>query len=100
MQTELVGRCRTWDSRTQFADAMFEGLEVFSDRQHRNQTLDCKTPVAYDTHRPIALPVRTQRPNPRCLLNGGNPSRLGFNDGRKTTQGRQVLRTSRPDSAR
>lgn len=76
MQTELVDRCRTWDSRTQFANAMFEWFEVFCDRELRLSTLDYKTPVAYDTHRPVAPPVRTRQPNPGCLLNGGNSNRL------------------------
>ena len=65
LRTELVidafdvanWRRRTWDSRTQLANAMFEWTEVFSDRQRRHSTLGSKTPVDYDRTRPTAPAV-------------------------------------------
>ena len=57
MQTEPLDRRRTWNSRTQLANAMFEWIEVFSDRQRRHSTLDYKTPVDYDRTRPTAPAV-------------------------------------------
>jgi putative transposase len=58
-----------------FAHAMFEWIEVFSDRQRRHSTLDYKTPVDYDRTRPTAPAVAARQPNPGCLLNGGNSTR-------------------------
>ena len=57
MQTELLDRRQTWDSRTQLANAMFKWIEVFSDRQRRHSTLDYKTPVDHDRTRPTAPAV-------------------------------------------
>jgi putative transposase len=57
MQTELLDRRRTWDSRTQLANAMFEWIEVFYNRQRRHSTLGYKTPVDYDRARPTAPAV-------------------------------------------
>jgi len=57
MQTELLDRRRTRDSRTRLANAMFEWIEVFSDRQQRHSTLGYKTPVDYDRNRPTAPAV-------------------------------------------
>ncbi len=52
MQTEPLDRRRIWDSRTQLANAVFEWIEVFSDRQCRHSTLGYKPPVDYDRTRP------------------------------------------------
>ena len=57
MQTELLDRRRIWDSRTQLANAMFEWIEGFSDRQRRHSTLGYKTPVDYDRIGPTAPAV-------------------------------------------
>ena len=57
MQTELLDRRRIWDSRTQLANAMFEWIEVFYNRQRRHSTLGYKTPVDYDRTRPTAPAV-------------------------------------------
>ena len=57
MQTELLDRRRIWDSRTHLANAMFEWIEVFYNRQRRHSTLDYKTPVDYDRTRPTAPAV-------------------------------------------
>ena len=54
MQTELLDCHRIWDSRTQLANAMFEWIEVFYNRQRRHSTLGYKTPVDYDSTRPTA----------------------------------------------
>jgi transposase InsO family protein len=57
MQAELLDRRRIWDSRTQLANAMFEWIGVFYNRQRRHSTLDHKTPVDYDRTRPAAPAV-------------------------------------------
>ena len=57
MQTELLDHRRIWDSRTQLANAMFEWIEVFSDRQRRHSTLGYQASVGYDRTRPTAPAV-------------------------------------------
>ncbi len=57
MQIEFLDRRRSRDSRTQLANAMFEWIEVFYNRQRRHLTLDYKTPVDYDRTRPTAPAV-------------------------------------------
>lgn len=42
MQTGLLDRRRTWESRTQPADAMIEWIEVYYNRQPRHSTLGDK----------------------------------------------------------
>ena len=50
MQTELLNR-RRWRTRVELANAMFEYLEVFHNRQRRHSALGMLTPIEYETLR-------------------------------------------------
>jgi putative transposase len=54
MQTELLDRRKTWNNRTQLANAMFEWVEVFEKRQRCHSPLTCKAPVENHKPRPTA----------------------------------------------
>ncbi|MFC4018980.1 IS3 family transposase [Micromonospora sp. GCM10011542] len=56
MQTELLNR-RRWRTRIELANAIFEYLEIFHNRQRRHSSLGMLTPVEYERLRPIALSV-------------------------------------------
>jgi transposase InsO family protein len=47
MQTELLNR-RKWRSRIELADAIFEYLEIFHNRQRRHSALGMLTPIEYE----------------------------------------------------
>jgi putative transposase len=47
MQTELLDR-RRWKTRVELANAIFEYLEIFHNRQRRHSALDWRTPVEYE----------------------------------------------------
>jgi putative transposase len=52
MQVELLDRKR-WRTRVELANAIFEYLEIFHNRQRRHSTLGMLTPVEYETrHQP------------------------------------------------
>lgn len=51
MQTELLNR-RRWRTRVELANAMFEYLEVFHNRQRRHSALGMLTPIEFETLRP------------------------------------------------
>jgi putative transposase len=57
MQVELLNRCR-WRTRVELANAMFEYLEVFHNRQRRHSALGMRTPIEYEilhqTRQPLA----------------------------------------------
>ena len=46
MQTELLNR-RKWHTRIELANAIFEYLEIFHNRQRRHSALGMLTPVEY-----------------------------------------------------
>ncbi len=46
MQVELLNRAR-WRTRVELANAMFECLEVFHNRQRRHSALGMRTPIEY-----------------------------------------------------
>jgi putative transposase len=46
LQTELLDR-RRWKTRLEFANAIFEYLEIFHDRQRRHSALGWRTPIEY-----------------------------------------------------
>ena len=52
MQTELLNR-RRWRTRVELANAMFEYLEIFHNRQRRHSSLGMLTPTEYETPTPI-----------------------------------------------
>jgi transposase InsO family protein len=47
MQTELLNRQR-WRTRLELANALFEHLEVFSNRRRRHSSLGMLTPIKYE----------------------------------------------------
>ncbi|MFI2652894.1 IS3 family transposase [Micromonospora fulviviridis] len=56
MQTELLNR-RRWRTRIELANAIFEYLEIFHNRQRRHSSLGMLTPTEYERLHPIALSV-------------------------------------------
>ena len=55
MQVELLDR-RRWKTRVELANAIFEYLEIFHNRQRRHSALGMLTPVEFEAqHRPIAV---------------------------------------------
>ena len=49
MQVELLDR-RRWRTRIELANAIFEYLEVFHNRQRRHTALDMLTPIQYENN--------------------------------------------------
>ena len=47
MQVELLNR-RTWRTRVELANAIFEHLEIFHNRQRRHSALGMRTPVEHE----------------------------------------------------
>ncbi len=47
MQTELLNR-RRWRTRVELANAMFEYLEIFHNRQRRHSSIGMLTPIEYE----------------------------------------------------
>ena len=47
MQTELLNR-RRWRTRIELANAIFEYLEIFHNRQRRHSALGMLTPIEYE----------------------------------------------------
>ena len=47
MQTELLDRQR-WTTRLELANAIFEYLEIFHNRQRRHSSLGWRTPIEYE----------------------------------------------------
>jgi len=56
MQTELLNRKR-WRTRLELANAIFEYLEIFHNRQRRHSALGMLTPIEYELSNQIAEPV-------------------------------------------
>ena len=56
MQTELLNRQR-WRTRIELANAIFDYLEVFHNRQRRHSALDMLTPIQYELRTNQAQPV-------------------------------------------
>ena len=48
MQTELLNR-RRWRTRVELANAIFEYLEIFHNRQRRHSSIGMLTPIEYET---------------------------------------------------
>ncbi len=47
MQIELLNR-RKWKTRIELANAIFEYIEIFHNRQRRHSALDYRTPIEYE----------------------------------------------------
>jgi putative transposase len=56
MQTELLDR-RRWRTRIELANAIFEYLEIFHNRQRRHSALGMLTPIEYERLHPTTLSV-------------------------------------------
>jgi putative transposase len=56
MQTELLNRQR-WATRIELANAIFEYLVVFHNRQRRHSALGWLTPIEYENQHRIIQPV-------------------------------------------
>jgi putative transposase len=56
VQVELLDR-QTWRTRLQLANALFEYLEVFHNRQRRHSALGMLTPIEFETRRESAGPT-------------------------------------------
>jgi transposase InsO family protein len=56
MQVELLNR-RRWPTRVALANAMFEYLEVFHNRQRRHSALAMHTPIEYEILQQSRQPV-------------------------------------------
>jgi transposase InsO family protein len=53
MQVELLDRCR-WKTRVELANAMFEYLEIFHNRQRRHSSLGMLTPLEFEQASTVA----------------------------------------------
>ena len=56
MQTELLNR-KKWNTRIELANAIFEYLEIFYNRQRRHSALGMLTPIEYENLHPANQPV-------------------------------------------
>ena len=54
MQVELLNRHR-WRTRLELANAMFEYLEIFHNRQRRHSSIGWLTPIEFETRQPITV---------------------------------------------
>lgn len=54
MQVELLDR-RRWRTRIELANAMFEYLEIFHNRQRRHSSIGWLTPVEFEARQPIIV---------------------------------------------
>ena len=56
VQTELLNRQR-WKTRIELANALFEDLEIFHNRQRRHSALGMLTPIEYELRGHLVEPV-------------------------------------------
>lgn len=56
MQTELLNRKR-WKTRIELANAIFDYLEIFHNRQRRHSALEMRTPIEFELLHQSAQPV-------------------------------------------
>ncbi|QVT81142.1 hypothetical protein ENKNEFLB_03550 [Nocardioides aquaticus] len=47
MQIELLNR-RKWKTRVELANAIFDYIEIFYNRQRRHSSIDYRTPIEYE----------------------------------------------------
>jgi transposase InsO family protein len=60
MQTELLNRKR-WKTRIELANAIFDYLEIFHNRQRRHSGLGMRTPIEFELlHQPAQPVARNQ----------------------------------------
>ena len=82
MQVELLDRQR-WQTRVELANALFEYLEIFHNRQRRHSALGMLSPIEYELRAPprACSMTTTQYPDSRetqgTSLQGHQRTRLG-----------------------
>ena len=54
MQVELLNR-RRWRTRLELANAIFEYLEIFHNRQRRHSAIGWLTPIEFENRQPITV---------------------------------------------
>jgi putative transposase len=54
MQVELLDR-RRWRTRLELANAIFDYLEVFHNRQRRHRALGMLSPIEFETRQPTTV---------------------------------------------
>jgi putative transposase len=54
MQVELLDRKR-WRTRVELANAIFDYLEIFHNRQRRHSSLGMLTPIGYENQAPLVV---------------------------------------------
>jgi hypothetical protein len=92
MQTALLNR-RRWTTRIELANAIFEYLEIFHNRQRRHSAVGMLTPIEYE--------LRADRDRGSDRPGAGARRRKvrgvrGMRDGRGSAPIRALLRSSRP----
>jgi len=53
MQVELLNRTK-WRTRIELANAIFDYLEIFHNRQRRHSALGYLTPIQFENQTPVA----------------------------------------------
>jgi transposase InsO family protein len=54
MQVELLDRHR-WRTRLELANAIFDYLEIFHNRQRRHSSLGMLSPIEFENHQPTTV---------------------------------------------
>ena len=72
MQVELLNR-RRWRTRIELANAIFEYLEIFHNRQRRHSALGRRTPIEYERIHYDIQPLALQN---QAKLTPRNPGRF------------------------
>lgn len=93
MQVELLDR-RTWQTRVELANAIFEYLEIFHNRQRRHSALGMLAPVELETRHQTekvacsrnATPSNPGRPRASIKARANQSLRLGSARPRRETR--------------
>ena len=76
MQIELLNR-RKWKTCIELANAIFDYIEIFYNRQRRHSSLGYRTPIEHEL-----LSEKNPHPRLRLITQGGNQTVGQVNDGR------------------
>jgi transposase InsO family protein len=99
MQTELLNR-RRWNTRVELANAIFDDIEIFHNRQRRHSSIGMLTPIEDENrHTATARPLPTTRlqrtgTTSRCPPNRGNTSPRCKHNRPRDHRGRPTQSTS------
>lgn len=72
MQIELLNR-KKWKTRVELANAIFEYIEIFHNRQRRHSALGYRTPIEYETSNVTTSPPRVSDPDWNLICGAGQP---------------------------